>query len=477
MSLVPVLDPVLLETNPVSYAQGAEYRLYERGTDTPVDVFLDEGGAAPAALPLITDEGGIPRTEAGDFVWVEAGKYDREVYGEREPWVTPGAGDVDLSGLEGSVAVIRAAPLNVQDPEFGAVGDNSADDTEALKKAAAPWEANGGTIYLPRGLYKVSESEILRITRPDQTILGDGESATILKPDSAVAGKLITQSTMPASDKPSGSFHGFQIDGEAAGEGAVGLSMGDLVGASYRDFAIRNFTKAGHKAIEGRNLGYWTEECVWDGLTLDNNKVGLELSRAAGGNLSFGYHTFSHLRLNVFAGQVGIRLLGDVKLYNAFLRVAGNLHGACVGIELAEKAQIWGELVLTMEAMSGSPVWLKMAKEALLKGTGHVKAEGCSVENEGVGNIRLEATGNPLLNVASAEVLSLGYLSPRVVAVTGSKTIKEIVPTYPGHVVTFRFPEGLTIKNGKNLILGADFVGGANSTLSLACDGTNFYPA
>jgi hypothetical protein len=387
---VPLNEPLFDATNPLTVLRGKQVYIYEAGTTNEAVIYATETDAAQLTQPLVTDKGGRPEKD-GTTAWVEVGSYDL-VWGEQAVRWNAVSGAAS-GAATADVAVIKEAPLNVQYPEYGVVGDGSADDTAAIEKAVAALKsAQKGELLFPPGIYKLSKSGLLPLDYPGQSIIGGGQSATILKPTAAVTGKIITRSTMPASDRPSGVLSGFQIDGENAGDGAVAYSMGDLVGASHRDFTIRNFTKTNQKAIEGRNGGYWTEECVWDNVTLDNNKVNLELSRAEAGNTSFGYNTFQHLRLNVFAGQTGIRLKGDVKLYNTFLRLTANLHGVgCVGLELAETSQLWGLLAIAMETNEAGAAPIKVAAGAVLKGTGYVHtAEGGGIsENAGTNNILL----------------------------------------------------------------------------------------
>lgn len=55
---------------------------------------------------------------------------------------------------ESVVAVVREAPLNVRYPEFGAVGDNSTDDTAALRSALTAAAVPGGQVYMPAATYR-----------------------------------------------------------------------------------------------------------------------------------------------------------------------------------------------------------------------------------------------------------------------------------------------------------------------------------
>jgi hypothetical protein len=77
---------------------------------------------------------------------------------------------------------------------------------------------------------------------------------------------------------------------------------------------------------------------------------------------------------------------------------------------------------------------------------------------------------------ASAGTLTLPTFVD-VVPITGTTEIKKITASANGRRVALIFEKALTVKNGENLKLGADFAAAAGSTLTLICDGTNWYPA
>jgi hypothetical protein len=89
----------------------------------------------------------------------------------------------------------------------------------------------------------------------------------------------------------------------------------------------------------------------------------------------------------------------------------------------------------------------------------------------------VEGAGSAVETVASKATLTLGSPTPGLVEVTGTTEVKKISAVAKGKRVTFLFKGALTVKNGENLKLGADFTATANATLTLICDGTNWYPA
>lgn len=76
--------------------------------------------------------------------------------------------------------------------------------------------------------------------------------------------------------------------------------------------------------------------------------------------------------------------------------------------------------------------------------------------------------------VASANTIAIGRGIP-FVAITGTTEIKKVTATLAGHVVTLKFAGILTVTDGENLKLASSFTTTANDTITLACDGTNWY--
>lgn len=64
--------------------------------------------------------------------------------------------------------------FNVSD--YGAVGDNSADDTPAIQAAISAASVSGGLVFLPRGVYRTTGP--LVISAPNVAIVGVGRTAT-----------------------------------------------------------------------------------------------------------------------------------------------------------------------------------------------------------------------------------------------------------------------------------------------------------
>lgn len=78
-------------------------------------------------------------------------------------------------------------------------------------------------------------------------------------------------------------------------------------------------------------------------------------------------------------------------------------------------------------------------------------------------------------SIASAATIAIP-LRQRVATITGNTGITSITATgHNGAVVTLVFSGTPTVTDGSNLKLAGNFVATADDTLTLACDGTNWY--
>lgn len=95
-------------------------------------------------------------------------------------------------------------------------------------------------------------------------------------------------------------------------------------------------------------------------------------------------------------------------------------------------------------------------------------------------NVLIGTTGASVNNPATPSVASASSISlltaHDVTTVTGTTTITDIsAEGHTGHIVTLIFDGALTVTDGSNLKLAGNFVTTADDTLTLACNGTNWY--
>lgn len=93
----------------------------------------------------------------------------------------------------------------------------------------------------------------------------------------------------------------------------------------------------------------------------------------------------------------------------------------------------------------------------------------------GFGGVHGQVPPPPDTTVASASTITVP-LGARVVKISGTTGITSITATgHRGAVVTLIFSGSLTVTDGGNLRLAGNFAATADDTLTLACDGTNWY--
>lgn len=163
----------------------------------------------------------------------------------------PPINPVDELHNSGVVAVIRESPLNVQYPEYGALGDNVTDDTVALKRVeTAIVNAGGGSIYVPYGVYR-------HTTTADQLwdfganihvhITGDGsgnvggDSGSILRRTAGTNETLKVQgSGDTGTTRGHATVHGLEFNGGATSGNVISLFRCNEV--LFEDVRIDNAT-------------------------------------------------------------------------------------------------------------------------------------------------------------------------------------------------------------------------------------------
>jgi hypothetical protein len=86
------------------------------------------------------------------------------------------------------------------------------------------------------------------------------------------------------------------------------------------------------------------------------------------------------------------------------------------------------------------------------------------------------ATNNPdIVDIASAATVTLRTYQDTF-RITGTTSITTIdTAGHTGHKVTLIFSGSLTVTDGSNLRLAGNFVTSANDTITLICDGSNWY--
>ncbi len=160
---VPLPDVSLDSEEPIP-AGAVEEAMLAFGVATQAE--LDAGLATKAP------SSGIAQAAVSGLVDALAGK---------EPSIQPGTlAETQEAGVPMVAANRDALPLNLLDPQFGAVGDGVADDHDALVAFSAAINATGGgcSAYIPDGIYRDVEGGGLSIEVP-RVILTFGGGAWI----------------------------------------------------------------------------------------------------------------------------------------------------------------------------------------------------------------------------------------------------------------------------------------------------------
>jgi hypothetical protein len=143
-------------------------------------------------MARVTDGSYPSATELDDddiALVVQDGNVRRAARNVMMPWVggivigpTPPA-TTDVLWADTTATGDGASPASFNVKDYGAVGDGVADDTAAIRAAAAAASA-GGTLYLPAGTYRWTAGDYLLELAADMWVRGDG-AATVLQSDSA----------------------------------------------------------------------------------------------------------------------------------------------------------------------------------------------------------------------------------------------------------------------------------------------------
>jgi hypothetical protein len=149
------------------YARIAQY-----ASDGFSQVYLGAKDVAPTTdnngLPLIVGALYFNTTTGFLYVW-DGTTWDVTIFNETTPFLSTGS--TTTRDLQNRFAEVR----NVKD--FGAVGNNIADDTVAIQ-AAITAAGVGGTVYFPKGTYLLSAT-LNALT--NQNLIGDGPNVSILQ--------------------------------------------------------------------------------------------------------------------------------------------------------------------------------------------------------------------------------------------------------------------------------------------------------
>jgi Pectate lyase superfamily protein len=231
--------------------------------------------------------------------------------------------------------LLNSIGFNVKDPDFGAVGDGTADDTVAINAALAAVPATGGVVYLPAGRYKVTSPLLIQQEATMVVGAGAGQKAaatqdargTRIEIAAGFSGTEVIRVQRAANDRP---LYGVTLRDFAVDGGLVGTVDGIL----YRSNA--GLVEHVHVHRMGGNgfrlLGYATwatydttlnlvqaDDCGAAGVLFDTDSTDAHLKNSvisdnndnvivkAGSLQLVGNHFYGPTRYNIFFDGGGSR--------------------------------------------------------------------------------------------------------------------------------------------------------------------------
>jgi len=425
---------------------------------------------------------------------------------------------------------LRTPVIDVTGPLYGAVGDEKTDNTLAIQAAIDDAsKAGGGVVYLPAGVFmtktlsmrsKVCLRGATRQTSWLKLISGSTDLLSTLKlGEGGQDGYTARELTLDANEAGGGLGSAWNSDGRKVTGFDIEIRNGKVNGLRHRQSGTEL------SAAEGGDDSFFL--WVW----AFNNGENDILDEAHD-------CTFTHCRLigkakNGFknTGPGSEAILYDVHVWSkserhercfnfetTWIATACTAEGASVAQVRVKGAGVWnGGRVFSVAGAENTPGFELVESGSRLTtratvinatGTGgafravgesvgsgsdldfifeggksvcFTKAEGAKIgfsEHIRVTpNLRGEVTiGEPpsVPSIPSAAELTVDS-NARIVKVSGKEEVKKVKATYGGHVVTFVTTSEAKFADGENLKLKEAFSGTPDDTITLACDGTNWY--
>ena len=160
--------------------------------------------------------------------------------------------------------------FNVKDPDYGALGDGTTDDTTAIQAAIDAAEVAGGNVFIPRGTFIVTG---LIVGASNVWIVGDGPQVAVLKLKDAANDHVIL-----ATSQTDLGFRNFGIDGNKANNTTVksGLRLISCTRAKVENVVAQNCEEDGFYTSGSLDISYT------DCRSLTNLRNGYSCGDAAG---------------------------------------------------------------------------------------------------------------------------------------------------------------------------------------------------
>ena len=125
--------------------------------------------------------------------------------------------------LESDGATLKWVDQVVNVKDWGAVGDDTTDDTTAITNAIAAIPSTGGTLYFPPGTYKITSA--ITFNKPASLILGAGSEygATTIHQASSNTGAFVIAPTLDGTRDQTNLIRGMLIKGAGSATSGRGV--------------------------------------------------------------------------------------------------------------------------------------------------------------------------------------------------------------------------------------------------------------
>lgn len=364
-----------------------------------------------------------------------------------------GSSGVGSPGFTGSSG-LRGSSWTYNVKDYGAIGNNIADDTTAIQSAISAASAGGGTVFFPAGTYKITAA--LNITTNNQDpaqrphLLGEGPGGSVIIQSSSVNGINVTGSaTNPNSYV---TIQGLSLVGSNAGSG---LSFTDSAFTKVSDVQIVNWGTGIYGAdflsstlervvIRFNTNGFRFERS--SGTFTSNPNAITMIGCIVGNNTTYGGWIIGAGTFNMIGGSVESNASNTTELSSNWgLRITD-----AGGDNVAESSTGFALHGVYFEANGGrADLWI----EATESNTGVVGAiTGCSFQRissaYATNHIRLEATsaltGYPVAIVGCGFRGLSGYTPavgrPNILNFANYFTVQPIACAYSSDTDAYKIP-------------------------------------
>lgn len=283
-------------------------------------------------------------------------------------------------------------PYNVQQSDYGAVGNGSHDDTSAIQGAIDDaLTAGGGVVFIPPGTYKTTSTITAQLSGKGLKIMAPA-AATLSYYGSGDCLRFYDSSAPSGRTRANWSgIYGLNIDGGNASSGAVGLHAGDIQRLRVDEVVVRSFDGTGAKGIWFDNSVYWTENMQVRAF-VSGCSTGVVFEQTNGTNSFARADCWLQIEQGNIAND-GVTLRGGALMYQSRLHIVGNFKVGTpapssavlrIADNLSEKC--WGELFIGVE--SGPSQSNYYGPHTILFGQANNK-----IDNE-IGNLDFATWGN-----------------------------------------------------------------------------------